>query len=313
MFERIVVPLDGSSYAERVLPYVVALAKGFRSQVSLLHILDLNEYLFAWRLSSPGNVLLPQREALAQQLPSKVEAAARVYLEEQAGHLREQGLAVSVALLYGDPAEVLVTQQEIGDEKAGLLAMCTHGRSGLARMFLGSVADRVLRGGRLPLLLVHPSDGETAGEIRQIVVALDGSAFAEAVLPYAQETAARLGVPMHVIQVLPSLAHIYLGTQIEIYPPDILEEVQGAAAFYLSNVASRLEKERLHAETHVLQGNADAAIIRYANERSGSLLALTTHGSSGIGRWMLGSVADKVVRSSHDPVLIIRPSQGVGT
>ncbi len=312
MFENILVPLDGSRYAESVLPYVVVFARAFNGHVTLLHIIDLEQYLPSWRVPTSGQTLQVQYERLLAQLPGIAETAAHVYLQEQSASMRGKGIEASEVVRHGKPAEVLAAYGDGGGERPGLLALCTHGRSGLGRAVLGSVADRLLRTSRVPLLLVHPSDG-TAGEaggVHQIVAALDGSQFSEAVVPYVQEAALRLDVPVHLVQVLPTLARIYLGTQIEVFPPDILEEVEGAAHAYLGGVASRLRRSRVRVETHVLQGEADSAIIRFGDERPGSLLALTTHGRSGLGRWMLGSVADKVVRSSHDPVLIIHPTPG---
>ena len=312
MFESILVPLDGSPYAESVLSYVVLFARTFNAPVTLLHIIDLEQYIPSWRVPASGQTLHVQYEKLVAQLPAITETAAHVYLQQQSARLREQGIATSEVVRHGKPAEVLAAYGDGGGERPGLLAMCTHGRSGLGRVVLGSVADRLLRTAAVPLLLVHPSDrtAEMAAEIRQIVVALDGSHFAEAVVPYVQEAALHLDIPVHLVQVLPTLARVYLGTQIEVYPPDILEEVEGAAHAYLGRVASRLRRSGVRVETHVLQGEADSAIIRFGDERQGSLLALTTHGRSGLGRWMLGSVADKVVRSSHDPVLVIHPTQG---
>jgi nucleotide-binding universal stress UspA family protein len=103
------------------------------------------------------------------------------------------------------------------------------------------------------------------------------------------------------------LPRFYLGPEIDVSPP-VLEEIEGAAGSYLARVASRLEGDGITALYQILEGEPSRALVDYADNKAGSLLALTTHGRAGLTRWMVGSVADKVVRSALSPVLIARPA-----
>lgn len=304
MINSILVTLDGSPLSEAILPYVSALARGLkpRPRVTLLHVMD------------PSPASLPaEMEDLpyVRELRESSRKATMDYLRRQATSIIEaSGIQVVTEVQFGRPSQAILDFAE--EQRPDLIAMATHGRSGLRRAVLGSVATHVLSSTAFPLLLVRPRDETTpqAVSFTDVIVPLDTSALSEAALPIAQHIARSLGLNMRLVTVLPTLSQLYLGTQPVAYPADIVEKAEDASAEYLRGVSARLQRDGLAASWEVLHGDAGDAIVDYARALPNNLIAMSTHGRSGLGRWLLGSVADRVVRSSGDPVLVVRPPHG---
>jgi nucleotide-binding universal stress UspA family protein len=293
VYSKILVPLDGSKFSEGVLPYVRSLAAGLEVPVELLGVID--------------------------SVPVAPDAPAddgREYLQRMAASF--SAIAdVQCIVETGNPAARIVDLAAA--EPGRLIAMATHGYSGAQRWLLGSVAEKVLHGAANHLLLVRPGEGDPAGEahLRTVVVPLDGSGLAEAVLPVVRELALRLKLEVVLVRVLP---HVYSA------PPDALLPVFGmnlpnqreirarersAATEYLNGKVEHLRAAGLSEVSSLVidgsAGGAAAEIIDLAKKTSNNLVAMSTHGASGIGRWLVGNVTERVVRYSSDPVLVIRP------
>ncbi len=199
--------------------------------------------------------------------------------------------AVSCTVDIGEPASWIVREAE--READTLVAMSTRGRSGITRWVLGSVADQVLHATKAPLLLLRSQDEETPpyeASLASVIVPLDGSFLAEQVLPHAVTLAQALRLSVTLVRVS---SH-----QEEAEARDYLREVGGK----LNQQGATSVKEL------VLNGHAGTAIVDIARDIPNSLVTMTTHGHSGIGRWILGSVTDQVVRLSGSPVLVVHPS-----
>ncbi|MBI4525667.1 MAG: universal stress protein [Deltaproteobacteria bacterium] len=282
MYSKILVPLDGSSVSETVLPYARLLANSLKLSVELLRVNDSD---------------LPA----ASSPPSR----GLEYLETIA-HTFSNNASTICTLRLGKPAEAILDRAE---QAGTLIVMGTHGRSGVRRWLLGSVAEKVLQGATNPLLLVRGRDRETtAGEaaLKKLIVPLDGSHLAELVLPYAMEVAARLLLEMVLVRVydLPSYETL---SQLEW----VVEEFREEATSYLREKARQLKAEGVRAVSYLVpRGKAAEEIVEIAQDTPESLVAISTHGRTGIGRWVLGSVTDRVVRYSGDPVLVIRAQPG---
>ena len=303
MLKEILVPLDGSALAEEVLPYAASLAKGLKTRIVLLHIIDAENL----------RVEAGEHRAYLDQLQQSAEAAASGYLEEQAKPLTALGISVSTSVVYGKAADVLAAYGEGQPEPDTLIALSTHGRSGLARTALGSVADRLLRAAHAPLLVIHPRDGagEPLAELRRIMVPLDGSPLAEAVLPLVSQLARAMNLGVSLVWVVQIASQVYGPPELVVYPAELLQEMQQMAVSYLQRTLDGLKRDGVgDAEFEVMLHNAPAiAITDRARAIDGALLAMSTHGRSGFTRWMLGSVTDHVVRMSGVPVLVVRPPQ----
>lgn len=311
MYERILVPLDGSELAGSVLPYVRLMARAFRCRIELVGVMK----------PPPAEVSGPARGHLG-----KVEASmlGRVqdYLEGVAASLAREGLSASVATHGGDPAAHIVAEAE--REPGTLIAMSAHGRSGITRWLLGSVTDKVLRAARAPLLVVRSRrEGASLGEaqLRSLILPLDGSSVAEQVLPHAVAVAKALRLRVTLVRVTPSREeyHRYMGYHLDVSPGPTMARVYGRpyeefsstanaqAMEYLHDVGQRLRQEGLaHVEERLLHAHPAVAIVDAARDSPDALVAMTTHGRSGLRRWVLGSVTDRVISHADGPMLVVR-------
>ncbi len=301
MFEKILVPLDGSPLAEGILPYVKVLAKALHSRVVLLHAAE----------ASPLDHRDPELEPYATETVERIRPLAESYLEEVAEDLRRDSLQVEKKVAQGKAADEIVDYAE--GQGVDLIAMSTHGRSGLARWVVGSTADKVLRSADRPLLLVRPRDDETAepatGALSRIVVPLDGSPAAETVLTFVEHLSRALGLEITLVQVIGVETTVQFGPMVPDswpVPNDVLERIDVVASGYLAGIARELEHKGLSAQWEVLRGSPAHRLVDFASEDPGSLVAMTTHGRSGFRRWVMGSVADHVVRNTGEPVLVVR-------
>jgi nucleotide-binding universal stress UspA family protein len=190
--------------------------------------------------------------------------------------------------------------------------MATHGRSGLNRFLLGSVAEKVLRGAANPLLLVRApemagADGEAA--LKTMIVPLDGSEIAEQALPAAADMAKRLGVEMVLFRAYHIPYNAYSGDE-GFYAVNFDELIAGLREetdeYLQKKVAEvqRLGVEKVSAVSK--EGIAGDEIIALGRSMPNGLIAMSSHGRSGVKRWVLGSVAETVVRHTANPVLVIR-------
>ena len=311
MYKRILVPLDGSELAEQVLPYARALAKGLSASLDLLEVIEPPPS--QWADSAHG--VYPHR------LADSLKNTARDYLERVAVPLRREGLSAVTNVRKGSPPQCIAAEAEL--EPDTLIAMSSHGRSGIARWVLGSVTDKVLQDTSCPLLIVRASEEgavSSPARIANLIVPQDGSALAEQALPHAAALARPLRSKVHLVRANHSLGeyHNYMG----LYPLDsssnvyhemyqeFAKESDARAMEQLHDVKDRLRDMGITSvEENLLKGHAAEVIVDLAKETANCLIVMSSHGRSGIGRWVLGSVSDRVVRHSGVPVLIIRATE----
>jgi len=296
MYRRILVPLDGSKVAEQVLPYARRLAGKFQIPVDLVGAVDL---------AGIASHVKTEKALNLDEFISESVRHSESYLQGISKTF--PGLAAGWTVSKGKPEEVVIEKAASNSET--LIAMATHGRSGMDRWLLGSVAEKVLRGTSNPLLLVKAgtherSDAEST--IQRIIVALDGSLLAEKVLPHvtalAKETASKTLL----------LRAYNLGEVISTFEgpiPDwkVLEkQAMSEVVKYLDGKMHELKTKGLtDVASRASEKEAAQEIIDVAAEEPNSLIAMCTHGRSGVQRWVLGSVTEKVVRHSTCPVLVI--------
>jgi nucleotide-binding universal stress UspA family protein len=296
MFGRILLPLDGSKTAENAMPYALALAGGLKLPVDLLAVVDIAE--LAAHLSA----------AHARYMDTIVEAEVKSINEYLGGVAKSfKETAVTSAVKKGRADEVIIT--EAAADKSTLIVMATHGRSGINRWLMGSVAEKILRSTANPLLLVRAGKAAIpAGDVglKSVIVPLDGSQLAEAALPAVIELGKALNLEIMLLRTyeLPASAH-YSGD----YVPDfeaLRARIRREAQGYLEGKIAALNAQGLrHVFSAATEGPAADEIVKYTLEHPESLVAMCTHGRSGVRRWVLGSVTEKVVRHSGSPVLVI--------
>lgn len=295
MFRQILIPLDGSQVSEQVLPYARFLARSLHLPVELLAVVDVAGLTAA----------LPADDK------AKIESFIAATWRNSAAFLQRisntfAGASATCTVERGRPGEVVI--EKAAADAQTLIAMATHGRSGIDRWLLGSVAGKVLRGTKNPLLLVRAiQGGHTHGEaaLKSVIVPLDGSPLAERTLPYAAALAKTMDVLLIRAYTLTQTISTY-----DDYIPDWnkLEEVSKAeASSYLDQKVAECKQNGLaHVYPLALEGDAAEQIIQLARCTANSLVLICTHGRSGVGRWVLGSVAEKVAHHSAGPVLLIR-------
>jgi nucleotide-binding universal stress UspA family protein len=303
MFKSLLVPLDGSAFSERSLPLATGIA---RASSAALHLLQVQQP------PVPGH-LLSSRQFQYQGLDLDAYAArhreeALAHLEDLAGRIGAEGVTVHATVVEGRVVDAIAEHAEaVG---ADAIVMTTHGRSGANRMWLGSVADGLVRHTTVPILLVHPDEDDDtrvdAEAIQRVMVALDGSDLAESVLEPAAALVDATGGRLILGHVLTT--GLLLGGDLLPLLPDDAVRVREEAEAYLEDVAERLRADGRSVEIKLMEsGSAGAAIPAMAQDARADLVALATHGHGGLRRMMLGSVADKVLRSSPLPLLVLRP------
>ena len=297
MYSKILVPLDGSNTSERVLPFARLLAATLNIPIELLEVVDI---------SAATAHIAADKARYLDALIAEGEWASREHLTEVAA--RFPGIKVNRTVDRGKAADVII--ERAAADKGTLIAMATHGRSGINRWMLGSVAEKVLRGSSNPLFLVRANEegiGEGEAMIKSIVVPLDGSSLAESVLPTVTEVAKTLDIEVVLCRAYELAASVYYGS--EDYLPnydEMLSRLKDEVEGYLAEQADALKAAGLNKVSSVaLEGSGAEEIINYARKHPDSLVAMCTHGRSGVSRWVLGSVTEKVVRYSGDPVLVV--------
>jgi nucleotide-binding universal stress UspA family protein len=232
---------------------------------------------------------------------------ARRYLERVAADLRSQTLSVEIVARSGDPSTELLDLSET--LSADLIVMATHGRSGFGRWIYGSVADELLRHATRPVMLAPSGTLPPwpAQRAPKLLVTLDGSPLSEAILQAIPQLAALHQsevVLLHVYEWPPSTTLVYDGGYCDLDPERDLEPCRT----YLSEVAERLRPSVTSIVQRVELGRIPLQILEAAREERADLIAMATHGRSGLGRLVLGSTATGVVQRAETPVLLIRPA-----
>jgi len=296
----ILVPLDGSPLAEEALPLAQAIAERSRAKLKLVLVHEPQ------LLIEPGPAYT--------KLELAMQKADREYLRSVAARVRTTlGRSVSSATLQGIPvAQTLATYiRELG---ADLVVLTTHGRGGLRRAWLGSVTDQLIRLSDVPVLVVRPGErgaAKAGSAVKEIMVALDGSPLAEAALEPAVSLARLWDSEISVVQVVRPV--ILADPAPVTFPTGYSEQVtlrrREDAQEYTRDVAERLREAGVRATgVAVIGGTVPETLIDMASPERVSLMVVATHGRGGLRRMVLGSVADKLVRGSRIPLLVVRPT-----
>lgn len=299
MYTRILIPLDGSKTAEQVLPYARTLANKLKVPLELMGVIDIAE--FAAHISAEK----------ARYLERIIEQGERSSLEYLKGVAKKfPGLTVNCTVEKGTAAENII--DKAAADKGTLITMATHGRSGINRFVLGSVAEKVLRATNNPLLLVRAADGAAPGEearLTSVIVPLDGSELAESVLPAVTELAKKLGLEIVLFRAFNIPYGVYAGADgyYAMNFDQLIADIKDEATAYLEKKTEEIKGKGFEKISFLVKEGLSAdEIISIGRQTPDNLIAMCTHGRSGVKRWVLGSVTETVVRHCGDPVLVIR-------
>lgn len=303
MYRSLLVPLDGSPFAEQALPLALSIAKRAKAVLHLVAVVQ------------PP----PASYFLAQTPPANLTTSWRAYLDQVVERVKNlSGMSATASLLEG---EAVAPRIRAHAEKiaADLVVMSTHGRGALGQMWLGSVASELLECLGMPLLLLRPNAGpvrwESEPTISHVLVPLDGSALAERVLAPAADIGSLMGADYTLLSAIPdipignpaidpiSIAAPVAAVAAEIEAVQV--QVRQEAQRYLDDVAGRLRAKHLHVRTRVVEGADTGLDILNAVATSAiDLIALESHGRRGASTQILGSVARKVIHGSPVPILV---------
>lgn len=300
MFNRIFLPLDGSELAEITLPYGEELARRLGSEVVLLHV--------------RGHEHQPEYQHIHQVYLDRLAETVRANISS--GQPGGKAVKVTTKVESGEPAESIC--RLVDKNKIDLIIMTAVSVSGLkVGKMLGSVTDNVCRTVPIPVMLIRPQMAkQTEGKehlINRILISLDGSDLSKLALPIGEELAAKLKVSVTLTQ---------MATKVRIYEDD-----SGASAYIDYAKLDEDEKRRVSAEmiamvkevkkkgidvTSIVTSGYDAAenIMETAKKADADLMVMSTHGRSGLGRWVFGSVAEKILRHGETPLLLVNARAG---
>jgi nucleotide-binding universal stress UspA family protein len=282
MIERIVVPLDGSLTAESILPQVRRVLYRSDSEVILVRA-----------------VVPPAVENSIVIVEAEL-GAAREYLLGQSDRLEKAGVRVKHVARVGSPVGVILDVAE--EQRATMIALATHGASGLKRLLFGSVAEALIRRSPLPVLLVRPFWSYELTSpvrpeqtpIRKLLMPVDGSERSLDALPGVVELAELFDTQVVLLRVLEE------GKR---RPP---EEVPEKAEEQLRSMAKAIERKGVETQSLIVKGDPAGQILKAVGAHEIDMIAMATHGRRGLARVTLGSVTEKVLRSAPVPILVTR-------
>jgi nucleotide-binding universal stress UspA family protein len=287
MWKKILVPLDGSDLAELALPYAQELAVAFKSELVLLHVSEPaeEEYLHMHQL----------------------------YLEKIAGQTRKLVKMVNSVVVSGKTVEAIVKYTEKNDIR--LIVMASHGKSGIIPWATDGVATKVIEATGVPLLLVKATKRRKGKEerlISRILLPLDGSDGGEAAITRVKELKSKLEAEVTLLDVVPEAQDMRTigGIDHILYPETEIETFKKEAREYLDGVYKRLQPGKGELKAEIRSGKVVKEILKYAKKKKASLIAIASHGHSGMTKWVFGSTAQKVIEDSPIPVLVVKSTPG---
>ena len=300
MFKRILVPLDGSNLAEKVLPFTISLAQQLRATLILFHVVEKD---------APDEI--------HGQRHLREASEAKAYLDEVA----EQFASTEVSIIkdvheFQDVGVAQTIRNHAIELDADLVVMCAHGSGGLRDMFFGSIAQQVIRQGNTPLLFIRPEivTGEEARPLRRILVPLDGSKAHEEAIPVAAYLAKKYKAAIHLLTIIPSAEALPVREAItrRISPRmtalTLKMHVQQAKT-YLQEQTQALEKQGVAASGTVLQGDVSTELVGAIEGEEIDLVVMATHCHSAIDARWEGSLTPRFLPKAPVPVVLVR---GVG-
>jgi nucleotide-binding universal stress UspA family protein len=312
MYDEILLPTDGSAHATAAAEHALALARAFDATVHVLGVADVNR---AAGLFDAGGV----DEAFLERVEREAEDA----VERTAG-LAGTDDRVETAVVDGDPGDAIIEYAE--DEPVDAVVMGTHGRRGLRRFIAGSVTEHVVRLSPVPVFTVRrPDDADDAADesaeageapadatgplpsYETVLVPTDGSDTAELAVDHAVGIADAFDGRLHALSVVDVGA---LGAESQVVPTEtMIESLTQRSEAAVAAVAERAGAAGLDITTEVQQGFPGTSVLRYAREHDADVVVMGTHGRTGLGRLLLGSTAERVLRRAEMPVCAV-PAEG---
>ncbi len=295
MYDDILVPTDGSDHAARAAVHAEYLAATFDASVHLLCAVDIDAHAGPFSAGGVGEEFIDELRADARESIRDTEQ-------------RLETAEVQTDVRTGRPSATILDYVEEAD--IDLITMGTHGRTGVRRTVLGSVAERVVSHADVPVLTTRvPDDGtiDAAIDFEEVLVPTDGSDAVEPAVEHGLAVAEQTGARVHAVHV------VYVGTGVSspgiATPGEVLSELESVGEDATEQVARRAREAGLDAVTEVRTGTPADSLVEYADEADIDLLAMGTAGRTGLSRFLLGSTTEQVIRHADQPVLAVNARQ----
>jgi nucleotide-binding universal stress UspA family protein len=311
MYNRLLVPLDGSELAEVVFTYAKELAGKLDIDVTLLHV------------ASPGGKnLQPMQEAYIKRAADKVKRLAREVQQNTGIDQSAEPVKVKGEIVEGYPPEEILKYAE--ENEFDIILMATRGHSGLRRWSIGSVASKVLSASKIPVWLVRadhaPEEPYDQWPNKTLLVPLDGSELAESVIPHVEELARQRGEEALEVVLLrvaetPNIPSYY-GPElsgVSLNWGDFMQQEElrrkKYSIEYLDKIEKQLKSNKLKVSSIVVEGKASDEIVNYANNNPYTMIVIASHGRSGLSRLVYGSVAANLLNGVTCPIFMVKPKE----
>jgi nucleotide-binding universal stress UspA family protein len=309
MYKRMLVPLDGSKLAESVFVYAKELAGRLDLDMTLFHVCPQAE-----------QELVSMHQAYIERAVESIRKQAEEVQQQTRTQSGVKALEVRGEMAVGHPAEEILRYAD--ENNIDLVLLATHGHSGVRRWVMGSVADKVLRASKAPVWLVRAGIPEEVVHdqlpTRTLLAPLDGSELAESLLPHIEALVKQRGAELVEIVLIrvceaPFITADYPDSAMRLTWEEHVEYIKSmfraGCEDYLQKVAARLRDTGLNVRSEVLMGDPADEITNYVTKYPFNLIAMSTHGRSGLKRWAYGSVANKVLHGVNIPIFLVRPQQ----
>lgn len=291
MYDTILVPTDGSEPAVRAAEHGLALAAAFDAQVHVITVVDVQGASGPFSAGGVDDEFVDHLKASGREAIETIESLAA-----------ERDAALETAIVEGDPRETILTYVE--DHGIDLVAMGTHGRTGVERYLTGSVCEHVLRNASVPVLTGRATEtGEPAGSYDDVLIPTDGSGAAEAAVAHGIAIADAVDARVHAVNVI-DLGDVSASSELTI-PSDLIDSLQDRGEDATDAVVAAAEDAGLEAVTEVRGGFPAQDLLEYADEEGIDLISMGTAGRTGISRFLMGSTTERVVRHADVPVVSV--------
>jgi nucleotide-binding universal stress UspA family protein len=293
--DTVLLPTDGSDCAELAADWAFSVADATDADVHVLSVVDTREY--TTDLPGPDDPSEAQRRRLEERAEGAVERAVADH-----GRDPDAGSTPSTAIGRGVPHEEITGYAS--ENGVDLVVMGTHGRTGLDRYLLGSTAERVVRTADTPVMTIKESVGRFDDRVDDLLLPVDRTFDAERAVGTALDLAAAFDATVHALSVVEigTLATGFDGASVY----DVIDAAEAESERAVDRVAERATAAGLDAESAVVSGDARRGIETYVDDRGIDLVVMGTHGRTGLGRYLLGSVAEATVRTVQAPVVTVR-------
>lgn len=292
LYQRVLVPIDASDAAKRAARRGIGLAKAYEADLHFLSVVDTRA--FSESLADLDELVRSQARVLEKEAETTLTA-----VEELAA---DAGIAAITDIRRGRPPDTIL---EYGaDHEIDLIAMGTHGRSGLDRLLLGSVTERVLRSAESPVLSVSPDDRRPPEAYDNVLIPTDGSDQAEVAAGHGIDIADKFDGRIHAFNVV-DVTGLAGAADAGYLLDSVVEGLEEVGQQATDMVAAMAREVGVESVSSIEQGTPHREILEYVESHEIDLIAMGSHGRTGLDRLLLGSVAERIVRSADVPVLTV--------